>query len=182
MNDETNPPIPPADQPIPTEGDLASSPAKGNPDSDMELLKMQLDQMTETCKRTLADFANYKRFVEDQRKQAAWFGISGMMSEILPIVDNFERALTHMSDLDAAHKEGIEAIYRQLTAMLDKHNVKKIETIGMPFNPLVHEVLTQAPGKENIIIEEFEKGYMIGDQVLKPAKVIVGNGMDVANT
>lgn len=153
-----------------------SSSDSSSPDSDIELLKSQLDQMTETCKRTLADFSNYKRFVEDQRKQAAWFGVSGMISEILPIVDNFERAMTHMADLDAVHKEGIDAIYRQLAGLLEKHNVKKIETIGKPFNPLFHEVLSQAPGPLDTIVEEFEKGYMIGEQVLKPAKVIVGNG------
>lgn len=172
MSDETNP-IEPTPQPIPTEGTVSDA---SSPDSDIQLLKSQLDQMTETCKRTLADFSNYKRFVEDQRKQAAWFGVSGIMSEILPIVDNFERAMTHMTDLDAAHKEGIDAIYRQLAGLLEKHNVKKIETIGKPFNPLFHEVLSQGPGPLDTIIEEFEKGYMIGEQVLKPAKVIVGNG------
>lgn len=158
-------------------------PSDQNPISDIELLKSQLDQsaaslaeMTETCKRTLADFSNYKRLVDDQRKQAAWFGTSGMIAEILPIVDNFERALAHMTDLDASHKEGIEAIYRQLTGLLQKHNVKKIETIGKPFSPLFHEVLSQAPGPLDTIVEEFEKGYTIGEQVLKPAKVIVGNG------
>ena len=172
MSDDTTPPINPA-QPIPTE---SPTPDSIVPDSDIELLKSQLDQMTETCKRTLADFSNYKRFVEEQRKQAAWFGTSGMISEILPIVDNFERALTHMSDLDAAHREGIDAIYRQLTALLEKHNVKKFETIGKPFNPLFHEVLSQGPGPLDTIVEEFEKGYMIGEKVIRPAKVKVGSG------
>lgn len=158
-------------------------PSDQNPLSDIELLKSQLDQsaaslteMTETCKRTLADFSNYKRLVDDQRKQATWFGTSGMITEILPIIDNFERALAHMTDLDNAHREGIEAIYRQLTGLLEKHNVKKIDTVGKPFNPLFHEVLSQATGPLDIIIEEFEKGYTLSDQVLKPAKVIVGNG------
>lgn len=168
MSDDITPPS----QPIPAE----PAPDSASPDSDMVMLKAQLDQMTETCKRTLADFSNYKRLVDDQRKQAAWFGTSGMIAEILPIIDNFERALAHMTDLDNAHREGIEAIYRQLTGLLQKHNVKKIETVGKPFNPLFHEVLSQAPGPLDTIIEEFEKGYIMGEQVLKPAKVIVGNG------
>lgn len=147
-----------------------------NTDTDIELLKTQLTQMTETCKRTLADFANYKKFVEEQRKQAASFIAAETLKELLPIIDNLERAIQAMTELDPVHRQGIEAIHRQLTSLLEKRGVKKIETVGSTFNPALHEVLSQEPGELNIITKEVEKGYTIGDQILKPAKVIVGNG------
>ncbi len=174
MNDETNP-IP---QPIPDEsGDSqpAANPTSSSA-SEVELLRSQLAQMTETCRRALADLSNYKRFVDEQRKQAAWYGTAEILKDLLPIIDNFDRARTHMAELEPQHKEGLDAIYRQLNAGLQKNRVKPIEAVGKPFNATEHEVLTQAPGADGIIVEEFEKGYMIGDQVLRPAKVIVGNG------
>lgn len=171
MSNKKSPPQtqPPQQQPQPQAQQQTQNPT-------IEKLQGELAQMTETCKRTLADFANYKRLTEEQRKQASWFGIGEIIRDILPIIDNFERALSHMQNLDTAHREGIEAIHRQLLALLEKNNVKKIETIGKPFDPMLHEVLSQAPGETNIIIEEFEKGYTLGTQVLKPAKVVVGNG------
>lgn len=146
------------------------------PEEDIELLKSQLAQMTDTCRRALADLSNYKKFVEDQRKQAAWYGTAEIIKDILPIIDNFDRAREHVKD------EGIEAIYRQLTAILQRHQVQQIETIGKPFSATEHEVLSQAPGPEGVIVAEFEKGYTISGQVLRPAKVIVGNGTTAPST
>ncbi len=172
MDDNQNPQDPQnPPQPIPAE------PA---PEDDIELLRTQLSQMTETCRRALADLSNYKRFVEDQRKQAAWYGTAEILKDILPIIDNFDRALQHMSELDPQHREGVEAISRQLKAILQKNRVEKMETLGKPFNASQHEVLSAVPGPDNIIVDEFEKGYTIGEQVLRPAKVIVGNGTEVA--
>ena len=163
--------LPPEPIPAPTSDESAVQ--------DIELLRTQLSQMTETCRRALADLSNYKRFVEDQRKQAAWYGTAEILKDILPIIDNFDRALQHMQELDPQHREGVEAIARQLKAILQKNRVEQIVTIGQAFNATQHEVLSQAPGPDGIVVDEFEKGYTIGEQVLRPAKVIVGNGMEV---
>lgn len=168
--DDQNPQDP--QQPIPAE-----PPADEPAVQDIELLRTQLATMTDTCRRALADLSNYKRFVEEQRKQAAWYGTAEILKDILPIIDNFDRALQHMGELDAQHREGVEAIARQLKAILQKNRVEQMETIGKPFSATEHEVLSQAPGPDGIIVEEFEKGYTIAGQVLRPAKVIVGNGM-----
>jgi len=144
MPDETKQPIPPNEVP---ENAAATSSAGANSsstDTDMELLKTQLAQMTETCKRTLADFANYKKFVEDQRKQTTSYATAEILKELLPLIDNLERAIAAMTELDPAHRQGIEAIYRQLTSMLEKRGVKKMETTGSAFNPALHEVLSRA--------------------------------------
>ena len=146
------------------------------PEQDIELLKLQLAQMTETCKRAFADFANYKKFIDEQKSNAAWYGTSQLFLDVLPIVDNLSRALAHMSELPEEHRTGLEAIQRQLTQLLEKHHVKEMVTIGMPFNPQFHEVVAQGPGAANIIIEEFEKGYTLDTKVLRPAKVKVGQG------
>ncbi len=177
MSDDTQKPQDPKNsknpqQPIPDEG------AQGNTqaENDIELLKSQLASMTETCRRALADLSNYKRFVEEQRKQAAWYGTAEILKDLLPIIDNFDRALQHMSELEPQHREGVEAIARQLKAVLQKNRVETIETVGKPFDANMHEVLSAAPGPDGIVVEEFEKGYLIAGQVLRPAKVIVGNG------
>ncbi len=177
MSDDTQNPQDPKNpqnpqQPIPDEGTLGNT----QPEGDVELLKGQLAQMTETCRRALADLSNYKRFVEEQRKQAAWYGTAEILKDLLPIIDNFDRALQHMAELEPQHREGVEAISRQLNAVLQKNRVEKMDVVGKPFDANMHEVLSQAPGLDGIVVEEFEKGYLIAGQVLRPAKVIVGNG------
>lgn len=174
MADESKaPPMPP------------TPPQDNSAEEDLEMLKSQLSQMTDTCRRTLADLANYKKFVEEQRKHASWYGTTEILKDLLAIIDNFDRAREHMraaasadggKELSKEHREGIDAIARQLTAILEKNRVQKIETIGKPFDATQHEVLSSSPGPESIIVEEFEKGYTIAGQVLRPAKVIVGNG------
>lgn len=145
-------------------------------------LEQELAKMTETCKRALADLANYKRFVEEQRKQANWFGTAQIMRDILPIIDSLDRANEHLAQLPPEHRAGFETIARQLHQLLEKYGVKPIETVGKPFDATMHEVITQGPGPTNIITEELEKGYTMGTQatgaqILRPAKVKVGNGV-----
>lgn len=156
-------------------------PANTTAADDGKNLEQELATMTETCKRALADLANYKRFVEEQRKQASWFGTAQIMRDILPIIDSLDRANEHLAQLPPEHRAGFETIARQLRQLLDKYGVKPIETVGKSFDATLHEVITQGPGPANIITEELEKGYTLGTQAtgaqtLRPAKVKVGNG------
>lgn len=140
----------------------------------------ELSQMTETAKRTMADFQNYKRRVEEEKKSWAIFANLELIKNLLPIFDNFKRAQTH-APKDANEEttkwlEGIGMSINQLEKLLQDFGVKKIEAIGQKFNPDFHEALAQDKGEKDIIIEELDAGYTLGEKVLRHAKVKVGNG------
>lgn len=143
-------------------------------------LQAELDNMTEMAKRTMADMQNYKRRVEEEKKSWSIFANADLVKKLLPIFDNFKRALTHQpKDLNEDTKKWLEGIgmsISQLEKLLQDLGVKKIEALGQKFNPDLHEALAQGPGEQDIILEELESGYTLGDKVLRHAKVKVGNG------
>jgi len=141
----------------------------------------ELSQMTETAKRTMADFQNYKRRVEEEKKSWAIFANIELIKNLLPIFDNFKRAQAHApKDANEETKKWLEGIgmsINQLEKLLQDFGVKKIEALGQKFNPDFHEALAQDKGEKDIVIEELDAGYMLGDKVLRHAKVKVGNGV-----
>ncbi len=140
----------------------------------------ELSQMTETAKRTMADFQNYKRRVEEEKKSWAIFANLELIKNLLPIFDNFKRAQTHapkdVNEETTKWLQGIGMSINQLEKLLQDFGVKKIEALGQKFNPDFHEALAQDKGEKDIVIEELDAGYTLGDKVLRHAKVKVGNG------
>jgi molecular chaperone GrpE len=129
--------------------------------------------------RAQADFINYKRRTEQERQEFAQYANSELLHSILPVLDDLDRALdTAALGKSAKHSwlEGVRLVDRKLRSILEKHGVKPIEALGEPFDPTFHEALRQAPGKEGTVIEEYQKGYMMHDKLLRPARVVVGNG------
>lgn len=140
----------------------------------------ELSQMTETAKRTMADFQNYKRRVEEEKKSLVLMANADLIKNLLPIFDNFKRAKLH-APKDANEEtlkwlEGIGMSITQLEKLLQDFGVKKIESLGQKFNPDFHEALAQGKGEKDIVLEELESGYTLSDKVLRHAKVKVGNG------
>lgn len=142
-----------------------------------DALKAQLAEMTEHAKRAVADLQNYKRRIEEDQKNFVQFAVSGLLLELLPILNNFERAIKHIPDETSEFGKGIIQIYNHLKQILEKAGLTQIQADpGTIFNPNFHEALLQGQGEKDKITEELEKGYMLGEKVLKPAKVKVGNG------
>lgn len=139
-------------------------------------LQQKLDLMTETCKRVVADLANYRKRAEEEKIALANFGNTKILIELLSVLDNFERALKAMEsdNIPEDHKKGILGIQSQIKNLLEKYDVKPFESLNKKFDPNLHEAIAQGPGEKDMIIEEIEKGYTIGDKVLRPAKVKVG--------
>jgi len=137
-------------------------------------LEQELENMTNTAKRALADLQNFKRQVEQERTQLMNTSKIVVLAEILPVLDNFERAMKQKPDSDWA--TGIENIYKQLQGIIDRAGLEEIEAMGKEVDPNLHEVVSQAPGEEEQVIEVIEKGYKMGTKVIRPAKVVVGNG------
>jgi len=149
-------------------------------DEEIERLKKELADMTESAKRALADLMNYKRRVEEDQKNFIEYAHSGLLMELLPVLDNFERAFKHMPENNEKTKDfcsGIVQIYDYLKMALQKAGLQEISAKeGEIFDHKIHEALMQGPGAKDTIVETFEKGYRLGGKVLRPAKVKVGNG------
>ena len=131
--------------------------------------------------RQQAEFENFRKRVERERGSLYQHGRDDVLLQFLPVVDNFERALTSLetSDGDAeALRHGVELIHKQFKDALAKFGLEAVDAVGQAFDPHVHEaVTTEATDKhkENTVIEEFQRGYRIGDRLLRPAKVKVAS-------
>lgn len=129
--------------------------------------------------RALADFTNYRRRIREELGQAKQFGIEDLVIRLLPILDNFERAIKaaeELEDFDALHG-GVVLVLRQLGDVLEKEGVKRIEAAqGEQFDPAKHEAVMREDTEEypdNSIVEEIQSGYMLGDKVIRPSMVKV---------
>ena len=132
--------------------------------------------------RAQADFINYKRRTEEERRDFNRFANANLILSLLPVLDDLERALGSMPPRLAKNEwgEGIRLVERKFQTSLEGQGLTPIKALGEPFDPHFHEAIRQDKGEEGLVIEEFQKGYMLGDKVLRPAKVVVGNGEEVA--
>lgn len=138
-------------------------------------VQTQEDPYKDQLIRLTADFTNYKRRVEKEKKDFLALGVKKVALDLLGVIDNFERALNH-SDEDSSFKEGVEMIYQQLLDLLKKNNICPMEALNEKFDPNRHHavLVEEKEGvEEGVVIDVVQKGYMINDEVLRPAMVKV---------
>ena len=140
----------------------------------------KIDELTDRLTRQMAEFDNFRKRTEKEKSQMYEIGAKDIIEKILPIVDNFERGLASMPEEEKAtpFAEGMEKIYKQLMTTLESIDVKPIEAVGKEFNPDFHNAVMHVEDEEldeNIIVEEFQKGYMFRDKVLRYSMVKVAN-------
>jgi len=138
----------------------------------------KIDELTNALARAMADLQNYKRRTEEDQTKFVKFANAELIKVLLPIIDNFDRSTEHLPD-DLKNNEwakGIVQIHDDFLKTLKTVGVKKIKTIGETLDPNLHEGLIAGPGKKDVILEELEPGYTLNDNVIKPAKVKVGDG------
>lgn len=149
-------------------------------DKDAENLSAgrQVEELTNTLARAMADLQNYKRRTEEDKSKFVKFANAEMLKILLPIIDNFNRSINHLPESlkDDEWAKGIVQIHDEFIKTLEKIGVKKIKTVGEKLNPNLHEGLIAGEGEKDIIIEEFEPGYTLNGDVIKVAKVKVGDG------
>lgn len=128
--------------------------------------------------RAAADYQNFKRRVEEDRGEATRFANAALVINLLPIVDDFERAFTSLDPAVAGLNwvDGVKAIQKKMQGLLEFMGVTEIAADGEQFDPALHEAISQAPGEENRVIAVAQKGYRLGDRVVRPAMVVVGSG------
>ncbi len=133
--------------------------------------------------RTQADFANYRRRIEQERGDAARYSGAPVLASLLPVVDDLERALTSVPAqlLTFTWVDGVHLIYRRLLALLESHGVKAIDAQGLEFDPRYHQSVMRGPGPEGQVIADFQVGYCLYDRVLRPTMVQVGDGSGEAS-
>ncbi len=151
---------------------------------DMETLKKILAEEKEKSEgylanwqRAQADFINYKRRSEQEKEEISKFVSGVFMLNLLPILDDLERALASIPPELAGFTwvEGISLIERKLRASLEAQGLSQIKALGEPFDPNLHEAAMHGKGKDGIVIKELQKGYKLHDRVIRPTMVVVGN-------
>ena len=140
----------------------------------------KIEELTDRLTRQMAEFDNFRKRTEKEKSQMYEIGAKDIIEKILPIVDNFERGLGSMNEEEKAtpFAEGMEKIYKQLMTTLESLGVKPIDAVGQEFNPDFHNAVMHVEDEEldeNIIAEEFQKGYMYRDSVVRHSMVKVAN-------
>lgn len=140
-------------------------------------LEQQVEELTDRLKRSMAEFDNFRKRTEKEKSSMYIIGAKEIIEKILPVVDNFERGLAQAPENDP-FAEGMEKIYKQLTSTLEGLGVEPIEAVGKEFNPDVHNAVMHVEDEsvgENIVVEEFQKGYTYKDFVVRHSMVKVAN-------
>jgi molecular chaperone GrpE len=152
-----------------TEADVSAEPASE--------LQRERDDYHDRWLRKSAEFDNYRKRVDRQRREQADETVAGLLQDLLLVVDDFDLALTVASDeSDAPYRKGVELIHAKLQDLLRKHGVRPIDALGEDFDPNIHQAVIHevSPGhREGEVIGELRRGYMIGDRLLRPAMVRV---------
>jgi molecular chaperone GrpE len=142
-----------------------------------EQLAQENAQLNEALLRERADATNVRKRAEEDRLKMAGFYKAHVVKELLPVIDNFERALKHLPiELEGNdYIKGIQGIVKQFEQTLSKIGVTRIKTVGEHFDPTVHEAVTmeEGDGEHEIVSEELQSGYMLGDEVVRHAMVRV---------
>jgi molecular chaperone GrpE len=173
----------------------------GSPDKVMlELLSDELRALTETHTEKLsefeelserhtrlqAEFENFRRRGLKERQETLQFGHQNVVKDLLPVVDNLERAVAHSEESDGADLQsllqGVDLVLKELLGVLAKHGVLVIETESQVFDPEVHEAMAQVADDSmapNMVAQVLQRGYMLRNRMLRPARVIVSKAVDV---
>jgi len=154
-----------------------------SPEAKEEEYKRQLEEKSVQAQdyfnrllRLQADFENFRKRVIKEREEIRKFAAEDLIMQLLPVVDNFERALSFGRENMAGFFEGVEMIYKQLNDLLKTQGVVPVPTLGEKFDPAMHEAVAQEEAPEeqdNLILEEFCKGYYLNDKIIRPAMVKV---------
>ncbi|MFY9554940.1 MAG: nucleotide exchange factor GrpE [Blastocatellia bacterium] len=150
--------------------------ASADETAEIERLKESLREEHDMYLRALADFENYRRRVERERGSAARAGKRELIISLLPVLDSFDRALQHIGDKPSPMYEGFLAIHRKLMSLLEAQGVTPFDSVGETFDPELHEAIGSVQSDEyepGVVVDEVQRGYRWGDELLRPARVRV---------
>ncbi len=150
---------------------------EATPGDPLEALRREKDALHDRLLRSAAEFDNYRKRIERERREHAETAAADLLAEVLPIVDDLERALQTPATGDAvAYRTGVELIHKQMVELLRKRGVKPIDVTGADFDPRFHQAVAQESSpdhREGQVIAELRRGYMLGERLLRAAMVKV---------
>lgn len=140
----------------------------------------QIEELTDRNRRLMAEFDNFRKRTEKEKSAMFEVGAKSVIEKMLPVVDNFERGLASIpaDQKDSAVAQGMEMVYKQLTSALEEIGVKPIEAVGKEFDPNLHNAVMHVENEElgeNVVAQEFQKGYTYRDSVVRHSMVQVAN-------
>jgi molecular chaperone GrpE len=143
-----------------------------------EALRGENQQLRDRYLRTLADFENVRKRTEREKADFYKYAVGAVMKDVLPVIDNFDRALAHATETDEFHT-GVLLIYKQLYDVLQKHGLRPIDESGVHFDPNIHEAVVREEDDSvpsHTVVAILQKGYFLHDRLLRPALVKVAVG------
>ena len=149
----------------------------GKKKKEKDKFEQQIEDLTDRLKRSMAEFDNYRKRTEKEKSSMYIIGAKDIVEKMLPVVDNLQRGLAQAPEGDS-FADGMKMIYKQLITTLDELGVKPIEAVGKEFNPNFHNAVMHVEDEEageNIVVEEFQKGYTYKDFVVRHSMVKVAN-------
>jgi molecular chaperone GrpE len=155
----------------------ATEPREDAQESPLDTLRKEKDALQDRLLRVAAEFDNYRKRVDRERRDQADFATAEAIADLLPIIDDLERALKAPGGGDSdGFRKGVELIHQQMLELLRKRGVKPVDAVGTDFDPRYHQAVadeSSADHREGEVMEEFARGYMLGDRLLRPAMVKV---------
>lgn len=154
-------------------------PEQAGVDDPLQVAQQERDALMDQLLRARAEFDNYRKRVARETEALRQRAAEALMHDLLTVIDNLDLALKYKDTDPTALAEGVEMVARQMHDILGRHGLTTIESVGKPFDPSVHEAVTQVPSNEvesDQVVQEFQRGYMLGGRVLRPSKVTVSSG------
>jgi molecular chaperone GrpE len=148
--------------------------------SEIETVRAERDSYFEQLQRSAADFTNYRRRNEQERSQLAAYVRKDVIAQFLPVIDDFDRAMSQIPDNEKSTgwSKGLEMIETKFKSILERCEVTSIDPLGEPFDPSRHEAVATEPGTSGeVVAEVYQKGYLIGDMLVRPAMVMTGDAV-----
>ena len=160
------------------EADVSEEATEAEEVDELTLLKQQLEEEQDRTVRLRADFENYKRRVQKDKEADYKYRAQSLLSDLLPVLDNLERALAVEATSEEAISltKGVDMVYRSLVAAVEKEGLESVESEGKPFDPNLHHAVMQEKDESQdsgIVLQELQKGYKLKDRILRPAMVKV---------
>ena len=154
--------------------DTPSSPPVDDVAPDLTSVERERDEFLDLAKRTKAEFENFRKRVSRQAAEAEIRGRGELARDLVPVLDNLERALAAANPEEDHLAEGVRLVREELVAVLARAGVESYSPAGEAFDPDWHEAMLTRPGEAGQVLEVLEKGYRLNGQVLRPARVVVG--------
>ena len=147
-------------------------------EDDLTRVSAERDDFLDQLQRSRAEFLNFKRRNEQERAQLRQFVARDIVSQFLPVIDDFERAMTlaPSDDASASFVQGIEMIQTKLDGILERQGIRRVDALGAAFDPSVHEAVASEPGTDgSTVVEVYQHGFRVGDILVRPAMVKTGD-------